>query len=58
MAPCSFHPVIVIRMYGPANAPLTATAYDKASADRAKLVADVGLGYSGGRALKAGKGIR
>ena len=58
MAPCSFHPVTVKRTYGPANAPLTATAYDKASADRAKLVVDVGMGYFGGHTLKAGKGIR
>ena len=45
-------------MYVAANATLTATAYDKASADRDKLVADAGLGCFGGRALKAREEIR
>ena len=38
-------PVTAIRMYGPARAPRTATAYDKAFVNRATLVVDVCMGY-------------
>ena len=43
--PCSVHPVTAIRKYGSADALRTTTSSDEASAVRAKLHVDVGMGY-------------
>ena len=42
---CAVHPVTAIRKYGSADALRTTTSSDKASAVRAKLHVDVGMGY-------------